>query len=130
MKAFCLKQAFLLRRIARLWSRPLMRFRNAPFFTESASKSPRPHYRFHSVFLIYTKTLEYVRKRYNSVNLGMRQIDASAMFAMRNTSAFSKANVFAVDTNTIGLRFQMSSFWTASSNVRVFDENDQRLRSL
>ena len=38
------------------------------------------------------------------------------------TSAFSKASVFAVHINSIGLRFQMSPLWTAFSNVCVFDE--------
>lgn len=43
---------------------------------------------------------------------------------------FSKAYVFAVHTNMIGLCFKMSSLWTAFSNVGVFEEKDERFQSI
>ncbi len=41
--------------------------------------------------------------------------------------AFSKASLFAVHTDTIGLRFQKTPLWIAFSNVKcVSDEIDER----
>lgn len=57
----------------------------------------------------------------------LRENTATVICACDVTLAFWKACVFAVYSNTVGLRFQMSSLWKTLSSACVFDENGERV---